>query len=682
MYYYEVWVRSSRYHGNEALTYQSKQRLRLGSLVSVGLQRQKVPAVVVREAPQPTFATKGIEHVYDLPPVPEKLFNLVVWLREYYPAPLGIVAQQLVPAALSDKPAKKSLQATANTKVAQLQQGSQPLTAQQQAAVERITKPDTYLLHGITGSGKTRVYIELASKVLADNKSVIILTPEISLTSQLASRFRAAFGERVVVLHSQLTPAQRRNAWQAILQAAEPLVVIGPRSALFSPLANIGLIVLDEAHEPAYKQEQAPHYQAGRVAAKLASLHQAILILGSATPSVSDYYLAEQKDKPILELTELAKTSTVISNAERESAQSLQKSKGFFAPAQDDTSEIGIRKSEIKIVDLRDRSLLPRNPYLSQPLTEAIEAALLHKEQVLLYLNRRGTARIILCENCGWQAMCPHCDLPLTYHGDAHQLRCHVCNYHDAAPAACPVCGHPDIIFRAVGTKAIADDVGRLFPGARVQRFDTDNTAAERFERHYDAVKAGEVDILVGTQLLAKGLDLPRLSTLGVITADTSLAMPDFSANERTYQLLTQVLGRVGRGHVAGHTIIQTYQPDHPAIVAAISGEWREFYEAELASRKLFNYPPFVYLLKLTVRRASIQAAEKAATDFTSLVREQLSHIRVEIDGPAPAFHEKFQNKYQWQLVLKAKDRNQLLEVIKLLPTSGWSYDIDPIDLL
>ncbi|HSX36650.1 MAG TPA: primosomal protein N' [Patescibacteria group bacterium] len=665
MYFYELWVRSNRYHGSEPLTYYSKQQLPIGSLVSVPLQHQHVLAVVTQKVPKPVFKTKAIEHVYGLPPVPAKLLQLGEWLRAYYPAPLGIIAQQLVPAGLSDKTPKETAKKALNTKVVQKQQGSQPLTKQQLESLAAIKKPGTYLLHGITGSGKTRVYVELAAQVLKAGKSAVILTPEISLTSQLAAGFQRVFGNDVVILHSQLSPAQRREVWQQILQASRPLVVIGPRSALFSPLANIGLIVLDESHEPAYKQEQAPHYQAGRVAAKLAQLHGATLVLGSATPSVSDYYLAEQKGKPILQLTELA-----TQNGGRGTGVGERKN-GTRNP------EPGTR---IEVVDLKERSLLPRNPYLSQPLLNAIEAALLRKEQVLLYLNRRGTARIILCENCGWQAMCPHCDLPLTYHGDSHLLRCHVCNHHEPAPAACPVCKHPSIIFRAVGTKAVEDDVRRLFPGARVQRFDTDNLKAERFEQHYGAVHAGDVDILVGTQLLAKGLDLPRLSTLGIITADTSLAMPDFSANERTYQLLSQVLGRVGRGHIAGTAIIQTYQPDHPAVRAAIDGNWREFYESELESRKLFNFPPFVYMLKLTVRRASIKAAEKAALDFAQLLQGRA--LKIEIDGPAPAFHEKFQNKYQWQLVLKAKDRSQLLEVIKLLPSSGWSYDIDPIDLL
>lgn len=679
MYFYEVWVRSGRYHGSEALTYQSEQQLRAGSLVMVPLQRENVLAVATKPVGRPRFKTKPIVRAYRLPPLPARLLALGQWLQIYYPAPLGLVAQQLVPANLSDKsvppePGKATMPSKRKPESSRQESSNRPvstaklppLTSQQAAAANRITGPDTYLLHGTTGSGKTRVYMELAVRTLQAGRSAIVLTPEISLTSQLAERFRQVFDERVVVLHSQLTPAQRRDSWQQILRSPEPLVVIGPRSALFSPLKDVGLIVLDESHEPAYKQEQAPHYQAGRVAAKLAELHDSILILGSATPSVSDYYLAEQKGKPILELTSLAISGDRIPGTGNQKGNALSL----------------VPETRIDVVDLKDRDQLTRHPYFSNRLLEAMEHALLRKEQVLLYLNRRGTARIILCENCGWQALCPHCDLPLTYHGDQHVLRCHVCNYHQPAPAACPVCAHPSVVYKAIGTKAVAEEIARLFPGARVQRFDTDNTKAERFERHFDAVHAGEVDILVGTQLLAKGLDLPRLSTLGIIAADTSLAMPDFSANERTYQLLNQVLGRVGRGHIAGRAVIQTYQPDHPAIAAAITGDWRNFYETELESRKLFNYPPFVFLLKLTVRRASTKAAERAATDFAALVRGQSSHIRVEVDGPAPAFHEKFQNKYQWQLVLKAKDRAQLLEVIKILPGSGWSYDIDPIDLL
>lgn len=638
MYFYEVWPRSTRYHGNAALTYQSAEGLSIGQLVHVPMQRETITAVVTASVKKPTFDTKPISAVLPLPALPPELLQLGRWLQAYYPAPLGMVTQQLTPII---------------TKVIGTSFGNLPephlkdlptLTTEQAAAVKAIQKPDTYLVHGKTGSGKTRLYIELALQTIQNGRSVIVLTPEISLTSQLAERFRQVFGSRVLVLHSQLTPVERRTAWQQALTATEPLIIIGPRSALFTPLQNIGLIILDESHEPAYKQEQAPHYQAGRAAAKLRELHNAILVFGSATPSLSDYYLAEQRHKPILRLQELAISENVPLNT--------------------------------KIIDLKDRSLFPRSAYISQVLQQAIQTALASGEQTLLYLNRRGTARVIVCENCGWQAMCPHCDLPLTYHGDTHELRCHVCNHHQAAPVVCPDCGQPQIIYKTIGTKAIVDEVHRLFPEARVQRFDTDNLKAERFEQHYEAVSRGDVDILVGTQLLAKGLDLPRLSVLGVLMADTSLQMPDYTASERTFQLLSQVLGRVGRGHRAGQAFIQTYQPANPVIVDAVTGNWDNFYKRELAERKQFKFPPFYYMLKLSVRRASAKAAAKAADDFAATLTGN-----VIVEGPAPSLHEKIAGKYQYQLVVKSLQRSELLNIIAKLP-ANWSYDIDPADLL
>jgi primosomal protein N' (replication factor Y) len=594
---------------------------------------------------EPRFKTKPITEVMDLPALPSHLLKLASWLQSYYPAPLGIISQQLLPAHFS----KKQLEAASNPEVQNPSPDHlPPLTKQQQAALEAMSTRDTYLLHGTTGSGKTRLYIELALQAIAKGRSAIILTPEISLTSQLADNFRQVFHGRVVVMHSGQTPAERQQAWLQCLRSSHPLVVVGPRSALFCPVQKLGLIVLDEAHETAYKQEQSPQYQAGRVASYLASLTPATLVLGSATPSVSDYFLAQQKKKPIIELTQLAQA-------------------GEHPPV------------KITIVDRKEHGLFSRSPYLSQPLIEAIEGSLKRGEQSLLYLNRRGTARIVLCENCGWQATCPHCDVPLTYHGDHHELRCHSCSYHAKAPSSCPTCDHANIIYKTAGTKAIVEDIERLFGSARVARFDTDNLKAERFEQHYESIKNGEVDILVGTQLLAKGLDLPRLSTLGIVLADTSLYLPDFSAQERTYQLITQVLGRIGRGHVAGRAIIQTYHPEHPVLEAAINGGYQAMYQAELASRKQFLFPPFCYLLKLTARRASIKAAESATEKLKAEIES--SGYRVRVEGPAPSFYERFQNKYQWQLVVKARDRSELLKIISDLP-ANWSYDLDPMDLL
>lgn len=645
MYFYHVSVRSSRYHSGEPLTYAASRRLERGTIVQVELQKDLVLGLVVGGASEPRFKTKPITRVYDLPPLPLHLLRLSQWLQAYYPAPLGIITQQFLPAQLSEK----QLLIPPPGDLPEPELRDLPvLTAEQEAALAAMKETNSYLVHGATGSGKTRLYIELAARTIADDKSALILTPEISLTSQLATNFREVFGSRVIVMHSQQAPSERQAAWLACLRATEPLIVVGPRSALFSPLARLGLIVLDEAHEAAYKQEQAPQYQAGRVAAYLAGLAHASLVLGSATPSVSDYYLAEQKRKPVIRLARLAQAATASD-------------------------------TELVIVDHRQLDLFSRSPHLSLPLIRAIEGALQRGEQSLLYLNRRGTARLVMCENCGWQASCPHCDIPLTYHGDSHQLRCHSCNYHAAVAGSCPACGHPGVLFKTAGTKAIVEDVQQLFPHARVARFDTDNTRAERFEQQYAAIREGQADILVGTQLLAKGLDLPLLSTLGVLLADTSLYLPDFSAQERTFQLITQVVGRIGRGHVAGQAVIQTYHPDHPILKAALSDDYQAFYQAELAERRQFFFPPFCHVLKLSVRRASSKAAETAAATFKQEL--EADGFRVKIEGPAPCFYERFQNKYQWQLVIKARERSELLRIIEQLP-ANWSSDIDPIDLL
>ncbi len=645
MYFYLVWVRSNRYHGTEALTYAHPKKLKAGQIIEVELQRQQVVGVISAVTTEPRFKTKEISRVFDLPILPNHLLRLSNWLKEYYPAPLGILAQQLLPASFSEKQ-------LANTSLHDLSKPSlknlPPLTKEQKSALKAMQDQNTYLLHGATGSGKTRLYIELAFKAVNEGKSAIILTPEISLTAQLANSFKEVFGERVIVIHSQQAPSERQKAWLDCMRASEPVIVIGPRSALFSSVQKLGLIVLDESHEGAYKQEQAPQYQAGRVASYLAQITRSSLVLGSATPSISDYYLAKQKNKPIIELKELAQTNLITD-------------------------------TKVTFVDRKDHSLFNRSPFLSQQLIKAIESALSRGEQSLLYLNRRGTARLVLCENCGWQALCQHCDVPLTYHGDKHELRCHSCSYHSPTPSNCPDCGHSEIIFKTAGTKAIVSEIERLFPNVRVARFDTDNSKAERFEQHYDSVKNGEVDILVGTQLLAKGLDLPRLSTLGILLADTSLYLPDFSAEERTFQLISQVLGRIGRGHIAGQAIIQTYHPDHPVLQQAVSGDYQHFYETELEERQTYLFPPFCYLLKISVRRASIKAAEEAASNLKLEI--ETGGYKVRVEGPAPSFYERFQNKYQWQLVVKARQRSELLKIISQLP-ANCSYDIDPMDLL
>jgi primosomal protein N' (replication factor Y) len=645
MFYYEVLVGSASFHGSGALTYASEDTLGVGQLVKVPLRGGTALGVISRVVDKPSFNAKPLQEAFSLPSLPTECLQLLEWLKVYYPAPLGVITQQFLPKSLS---VKLAITPGIGKTTSQPNASLPSLTTEQKNVLTTLKKPGSFLLHGETGSGKTRVYLELAQQTVSKGKSVIILTPEISLTPQLVGFFQAHIATGVVVLHSQLTDAERRRNWLEILNASGALVIIGARSALFAPLKNLGLIVIDEAHETAYKQEQAPHYQTQRVASQLAHIHGATLVLGSATPSVADYYVATAKHIPILRMTQLAR--------------------------QTDTTPV-----EVDTVDLKDRSQFTRTAHLSNKLLQAVQEALDRGEQSLLFLNRRGTARVTICQNCGWQALCPNCDLPLTYHGDSHQLRCHVCGYQESTPSNCPVCSSSDILFKSIGTKAIVQEVERVFPQAKIQRFDTDNTKAEQFNQHFETVKAGAIDILIGTQTLAKGLDLPRLSVVGVILADTGLYLPDYTANERTYQLLYQVIGRIGRGHTKGHAVIQTYESENPIIQAALARDWLSFYDTELAERQQFLYPPFCFLLKLTCRRVQSSAAQTATEAFIAKLRNL--NLKVQIIGPSPAFHEKVGGKFVWQVVVKSKARTELLKIIAELP-SGWSYDIDPIDLL
>jgi primosomal protein N' (replication factor Y) len=657
MHYFEVLVADSSYKSSEPLTYSYFQSLTPGTIVDVPLKQRQALGVVLRAVPKPTFKTKPLSAYDTYHPLPAALPELALWLSQFYPAGLGVTMQQFLPSKLYELDKLPNVAEAATSKPAQSAPELPPLTPEQSAALDIMHQPDTYLLHGETGSGKTRVYIELAQQTLRQGRSAIVLTPEIGLTPQLAKNFIAVFGEdQVVTTHSKLTAKERNLAWLHILQSTKPLIVIGPRSALFSPLANVGVIILDESHEGSYKQEQAPHYHASKVAAKLVSLHKAILVLGSATPAITDAYLAQARNKPIIRMHNKAAAST-------------QKQDNHTAP-----------EVQIKIVDLKDRAQFTRQPHLSNALLESITVSLQQQQQSLVFLNRRGTARIILCEQCGWQSLCPHCDLPLTYHGDTHSVRCHTCGFTHTAPNSCPECGSANIILKSIGTKAIVDELQRAFPQARIQRFDTDNSKEERLEVHYDAVRAGEVDIIVGTQLIAKGLDLPNLTTVGVVVADTSLYLPDYSSGERSYQLLRQVIGRVGRGHqTEGRVVIQTYEPDSPSIKTAVSGAWDEFYQTEIQERQAFMFPPFCHTLKIWCRRATSKNAQTAAEKVVDDLRH--SGLRIIIDGPTPAFYEKIAGKYQWQAVIKSKDRGELVRTIKLLP-SNWSYDIDPSNLL
>ncbi|MDB5182354.1 MAG: hypothetical protein JWO47_138 [Candidatus Saccharibacteria bacterium] len=668
MGYYEIYVASARYQKMEPLTYASDLELAVGDVVIVPMGPAQVLGFVEEKVDKPSFKCKPVLRTIQDVKLPAEARKLFAWMQQYYPSGSGSTVQLFLPSSLITKKAEtlEKVAKTTDVNATMLQKSKKPtealklppLTRDQTTALDIMSTNKThhFLLHGETGSGKTRVYIERAKAALNANKSALILTPEIGLTPQLAQSFAEQFGGKVIIMHSNLTAKTRREFWLQIANGTEPLIIIGPRSALFSPLKNIGLIVVDEFHEPAYKQEQAPRYQTIRAAAALASLHKAEIIYGSATPPVAEYFLAEQTSMPIIRLEGSAKGEPL-----------------------DDAGKV-----KTDVINLADKSHFSRHPFLSDTLLKAIESALTNKEQTLVYLNRRGTARLVLCQNCGWQALCPRCDLPLTYHGDGHHLRCHTCGYQAEAPLSCPVCASTDLQYRTMGTKALLETLQGFFPHARLQRFDTDLGVADRMDKHYKNIRDGNVDILVGTQMLGKGLDLPKLSLVGVVAADTSLYMPDFTASERTYQLLHQVFGRVGRGHVlksgAGRVVIQSYVPENPVLQAAINKDWGTFYLTELLERQTFLFPPFCYLLKISASRKSPESAEKAITALHRTL--QTTKLKINLSDPAPSFYEHSHDMYHWQLVLKAKDRKELLKALKALPPGNWTYDLDPANLL
>lgn len=644
MYYYLV-APTTRAHSHGYFTYHSTEPLKKGLLVAVEIGSRRSAAVIMAKTTKPSFTTKPIIAVIENPPLPAPLLTTAKWLEEYYSAPISNVWQTVLPRGLEKK--RRNTDATAS--LPYRKKNDFKLNHWQKKAVTTILRSSrtTTLLQGVTGSGKTAVYIELAKKTIENGKSVIVLVPEISLTPQLVDEFSHHF-KNILLTHSRLTEAKRHTVWQKALHATSPQIVIGPRSALFSPLQSVGLIIIDEAHEPSLKQEQAPRYSALRAASILAAKHKAKLVLGSATPSIVDKYLSEHIAKSTVYLPETARKPG---------------------------------KTHIKRIDSREKSLFTKHRFFSNDLIEAVEQALHKKEQVMLFHNRRGTAPTTLCENCGWSAMCQRCFIPQVLHSDSFNLQCHVCGIKEKVPTACPDCQRTNIIHKGIGTKLVFDEISKLFPKAKVARFDSDSSAGERLETQYKAVYDGEIDIIVGTQTIAKGLDLPRLSTVGIIQAESGLSLPDFSSEERVFQLLYQVIGRVGRDSKLSKIIVQSYRLDHPAIEKAFSKDYEGFYSYALAKRKKAPFPPFTYLLKLTCHYSTEKSAMQAARKLKQRL-EDIASPSVTFLGPTPAFYEKAGGQYRWQIIARSPVRESLKALLSEVPAAKWQTELDPVSLL
>ena len=646
MKYYEVAptaiVRGESYF----FTYGSTDKLSIGSIVEIPVGKRSFVGVVLASTQKPDYPVKPITRLIESTPLPTPLLKTAEWMSQYYQTHLALVLQTVLPAGVNKNRRMKSTSAPVYSR----NRTQNVFTEDQVEAIETISKSPlrTILLHGVTGAGKTLVYVESTKRSLAQGKSVIVLVPEIALTSQLVAEFSNHF-DNIILSHSQQTEAERHIAWKSALDSRTPQVVIGPRSALFLPLENIGLIVVDESHEPSYKQEQSPRYSALRVASTLAKHHRAKVILGSATPSVEDYYLASQKDNQIISMPR---------------------------PARQDTTP-----PVVTLVDMTKRDNFTRHHFLSNQLIQALEETFAKGEQALIFHNRRGTSSVTLCQNCGWQAGCPRCYVPLTLHADQHLLRCHICGLTAPVPTSCPTCQHIDIVHKGIGTKRVEDELKKLFPKQNIARFDGDINDKAKLNRRYNELYSGEIDLIIGTQVVAKGLDLPHLRTVGVVQADAGLSLPDYTSPERTFQLLSQVIGRVGRSHHSSKVVVQSFQPNHPSIVDGITQNYLDFYQRTLSQRRKTNFPPFRYLLKLVCSYKTEKSAVKNSRELATLLNKNLPSS-VEIVGPTPAFYERFHDNYRWQIVVKSSNRQNLVGALKYLPKTNWQFELDPISLL
>jgi primosomal protein N' (replication factor Y) (superfamily II helicase) len=639
--FYEVMVEGM----GGALTYDFDEILEIGQVTLVPLGKKVVPGVVVKKVAQPTFTTKPIFKILYSMPLPSHLVRAAQFVNDYYL--MANAVSLILPNGVEKKRRKTEQMFGLSEKTGcDAKKPEIKLNKSQKNALQGLqeARSATKLLYGITGSGKTNIYLKMAENALKRQKSTILLVPEIALTGQLVRIFQEFFGDKIVLIHSKQTEAERHLIFDSLLKSEAPKIVIGPRSALFAPLKDLGLIIIDEEHESSYYQENSPKYSTIRVASFIAQELKIPLILGSATPTVEDFYLAKKLGS-LVELTEKAKDTAV--------------------------------KPTVKVIDFKDRTAFSKSKYFSTALIEAIKKNLEQGQQSLIFHNRRGSSPLTICENCGEEILCPHCFLPLTLHADTYELVCHTCGFNEKVPVCCPKCQAPGLIHKGFGTKLIESELKKLFPKAKIQRFDADSKVG--LEEVYDEVKAGGVDILVGTQTLAKGLDLPKLATVGVVQADAGLNLPDFVAEERTFQLLTQVMGRVGRGHIdTAEVFIQTFRPEHPVLKFATMEDYKGFYEYEIRRRRKAGFPPYSFILKLEITMKTEATVLKKVRELSKKIAQDDELIS---SPPMPAFHERTDKGYTWQMIVRSKSRKALVRACDGID-KNFKITLDPPRLL
>jgi primosomal protein N' (replication factor Y) (superfamily II helicase) len=670
--------------------------------------------------------------------IPPKIFQLARWISEYYCCPIDATLRSVLPEAvrqeepgwkerlvvrfLGDPPEphtlssrlqeiltrlreKKSVPLTVFLKEAKTSPGtlkkleeahlieiipqiserdpyaneiilpSQPLAlnAEQQTALLWITAAmdrqpavtSSFLLHGVTGSGKTEIYLQAIAHALNHGKGAIVLVPEISLTPQTVERFKARFSSGtlktlVAVLHSHLSAGERHDEWQKIRQN-RARIVIGARSAIFAPVENLALVIVDEEHEHSYKQEESPRYNARDCAVMRAQIENAVVVLGSATPSLESYYNARNGKYTLLEM-----------------------------PTRVDDQKMPL----VRVVDMRLEARKEKGiPIFSQVLRDRINQRLERGEQTILFLNRRGYASSLQCPKCGYVAGCPNCSVSLTYHRHNQRLCCHICGYSDAAPMVCPEpkCRNPAVRYAGIGTERVEETLPKVFPHARIARMDSDSLKRKNdYRRILGDFRTGKIDILLGTQMIAKGLHFPNVTLVGIIYADLTLHMPDFRAGERTFQLLTQVAGRAGRGDIEGEVVVQAFSPFHPAIQYARKHDFTGFFDQEIEFREQLHYPPFARIALITLRGRNEEKVSLCA-DYVKKELEKTSAAMSDLvtAGPAPAPLLKAESYYRYQIMLRSRQMTKLsrclaalTQTMKMPEDVLLVIDIDPLDLL
>jgi len=598
--------------------------------------------------------------------IKSELIILASWMAEEYMCSISDCMKQMLPPAgqtklSKDKKDKNPLKDKNYERTTPfIPNEQQKVVIQTIASSIEAEKPETFLIHGVTGSGKTEVYLQLISKVLEQGKEAIVLVPEISLTPQMIERFVGRFGDKVAVLHSRLSDGERKDQWYRIKEGRVK-VVVGARSAIFAPFTNLGIIIIDEEHEHTYKSEKTPRFHARDVAYKRSELEKCTVVLGSATPSVETYYSALKGDIVLLKMTERANKKEL---------------------------------PRVDIIDMREEMNLGNRSIFSRDLYNAIKSNIENKSQTILFLNRRGYSSFILCRNCGYVPRCNNCSISLTYHIKGERLICHYCGHCRPNIHICPKCQSKHIRHFGAGTQRVEDEIKKEFPNATVLRMDMDTTSKKNsHEEILGKFRNENVDILIGTQMIAKGHDFPNVTLVGVISADMMLNIEDFRSTEKTFQLLTQVAGRAGRAEKEGKVIIQTYEIDNFSIQSAKSQNYGEFYRQEIILREQLRYPPFRDIVSIMISGNELDRVKQYSNELEERIRKVVPESRedVELFCTVPAPVSKINNRYRWRIIVKCFIDDEIREIMKEVSMAlqadcaRWcivSVDVNPISFM